>query len=392
MTAMSLKWKGLTLKLMGMRLVWREIALTMEAMTFRMIVTKHLRLKIIMKATGTIQLQLLLKMAYLSQGKNYPPPAMGIEFESYDDAYNYYNCYAKELGFAIKVKSSWRKCNSKEKRRAVICCNCEGFKTIKEANSCRKETRTSCIAMIRLRLVESNRWRMDEVKLEHNHLFNHERAQNCESHKKMDAMAERNVEPAVDVEVQRIKLYRTPVVNPVGCGSSHSPEGEISEKVDRSRAACGYFGDVIAVDSTCLSNNYEVPPVHESGGDQKDVRNIEVMYDKVGKEIRCICGCFNFNGFLYRHSLCVLNYNDLEEIPFQYILSRWRKDFKRLYIRDLGSNNVDIINPVQLFDHLYRHSMQVVEERMLSQDHYMVAWQAFKESLNKVRLVTDKHV
>ncbi|XP_022714799.1 protein FAR1-RELATED SEQUENCE 8-like [Durio zibethinus] len=633
----------------------------------------------------------------ISQGKDYPPPVVGMEFESYDDAYNYYNCYAKELGFAIRVKSSWTKRNSKEKRGAVLCCNCEGFKTIKEANSRRKETRTGCLAMIRLRLVESNRWRVDEVKLEHNHLFDHERAQNCKSHKKMDTVAKRKVEPTVDVEVQTIKLYRTPVVDPVGYGSSNSLEAESSQNVDRSkrlklkkgdyqiicnyfsriqltnpnfvylmdvndegylrnvfwiesrsRAAYGYFGDVVAVDTTCLSNKYEIslvafvgvnhhgqsillgcgllvddtfetyvwlfrawltcmsgrPPqtiitdqcramqgaisevfprahhrlhlshvmrsilenlgelqesgvfqmilnrtvynslkvdefemgwddmirrfgiadqawlrtlyeererwapvylkdtffagmctfqngesmssyfdgyvhkqttlkeffemyelilqkkhkkealddlesrdsspmlktrcyyelqlsklytneifrrfqdevvlmpscfgvtqVHASGpvatylikehegeGDQRDIRTFEVMYDKAGMEIRCICGCFNFNGYLCRHGLCILNYNGLDEIPFHYILSRWRKDFKRLYIPDLGSNNVDVSNPVQWFDHLYRRSMQVVEEGMISQDHYMVAWQAFKESLNKVRLVADKHV
>ncbi|KAG4183077.1 hypothetical protein ERO13_A09G085600v2 [Gossypium hirsutum] len=632
----------------------------------------------------------------ISQGKNYPPPVVGMEFESYDDAYNYYNCYAKELGFAIRVKSSWTKRNSKEKRGAVLCCNCEGFKTIKEANSRRKETRTGCLAMIRLRLVESNRWRVDEVKLEHNHLFDHERAQNCKSHKKMDAVAKRKVEPTVDVEVRTIKLYRTSTADPVGYGNLNSLEGEISETVDRSkrlklnkgdsqiiydffshiqltspnfvylidlndegclrnvfwmdsrsRAAYGYFGDVVAVDTTCLSNKYEIPLVafvgvnhhgqsillgcglladdtfesyvwlfrawltcmsgrspqtiitnhcramqsaisevfprahhrlhlshvmrslfenlgelqesgvfqmilnrtvyetvkvdefemgwddmirrfgladhawlctlyeererwapvyqkdtffagmctfengecrssffdsfvhkqtslkeffgkyellvqeerkieaindlesrdsspllktrcfyelqlsklytneifrrfqdevvmmpcfsitqvhangpvitymikeHEAEGDRSNIKNFEVMHDKAGTEIRCICSCFNFNGYLCRHCLCVLHYNSVEEIPFQYILSRWRKDFKRLYIPELGSNNIDISNPVQWFDHLHRRAMQVVEEGMISRDHYTVAWQAFKESLNKVRLVADKHV
>ncbi|KAK9280813.1 hypothetical protein L1049_003702 [Liquidambar formosana] len=633
----------------------------------------------------------------LSQGKDYPPPVVGMEFESYDDAYNYYNCYAKELGFAIRVKSSWTKRNSKEKRGAVLCCNCEGFKTIKEANSRRKETRTGCLAMIRLRLVESNRWRVDEVKLEHNHLFDPERAQNSKSHKKMDAGAKRKVEPTLDVEVRTIKLYRTPVVDSTGYGSSNSNEREINNHVDqskrlklkkgyaqviynyfcraqltnpnffylmdlndeghlrnvfwidsRSRAAYGYFGDVVAFDTTCLSNKYEIPllafvgvnhhgrsvllgcglladeiletyiwlfrawltcmsgrppqtiitdqckalqsaiaevfprahhrlclshvmqsilenlgelqeseafqmvlngivydslkvdefetawedmiqrfgvrdcvwlqtlyedrerwaPVyakdfffagmstfqqgeamspffdgyvhrqtslkeffdmyelvlqkkhqkealddfesrdsiptlrtrcyyelqlskvytreifkkfqdevemmsscfsmaqvhangpivtymvkeHEAEGSLREVRNYEVTYDKAGVEIRCICSCFNFKGYLCRHALCILNYSGVEEIPYQYILSRWRKDLKRLYVPDLGSNNVDITNPVQWFEHLYRRAMQVVEEGMISQDHYMVAWQAFKESLNKVRLVADKHV
>ncbi|CAL5375628.1 unnamed protein product [Camellia sinensis] len=229
-----------------------------------------------------------------------------LEFESYDDAYNYYNCNAKELGFAIRVKSSWTKRNSKEKCGAVLCCNCEGFKTIKEASTRRKETRTGCLAMIRLRLVEPNRWKVDEVKLEHNHLFNPERAQNTKSHKKMDAGAKRKLEPSIDVEVRTIRLY--PVVDTAGYGSSS--EREVSNHVDESehlklkkgdaqvihnyfchmqltnpnffyvmdindeghlrhvfwieprpRAAYGYFGDVVALDTTCLSSEYEVPLV-----------------------------------------------------------------------------------------------------------------------------------
>ncbi|PHT79505.1 hypothetical protein T459_17557 [Capsicum annuum] len=114
--------------------------------------------------------------------------------------------------FAIRLKSSWTKRSSKEKCGAVLCCNSEGFKTMKEANSRIKEARTGCLAMIRLRLVESNRWKVDEVKLEHNHLFYPERVQNSESQKKMDAGVRRKLEPAVKVEVCTVKLYRTPAV------------------------------------------------------------------------------------------------------------------------------------------------------------------------------------
>lgn len=630
----------------------------------------------------------------VSDGKEYPPPVVGMEFDSYDDAYNYYNCFAKELGFAIRVKSSWTKRNSKEKRGAVLCCNCEGFKTIKEASSRRKETRTGCLAMIRLRLVESNRWRVDEVKLEHNHEFDPVRAKNSKSHKKMDG-AKHKVETNLDVEVQTIKLYRTPVAELFGHGSPIFEERKslpggtqflklkkgdaqvIHEYLCRSqladpyflylmdfnddgqlrnvfwidakaRAAYSYFSDVIAFDTFCLSNNYDIPlfaflgvnhhgefillgcgliaeettetyiwlfrawltcmsgrppqtiisgqckimqnaiaevfpranhrfflshvmrsmldnvgPLHdldtlitllekivydslrveefemawegmiqqfglrghewlqafydarerwapvymkdtflagisgyqrgdsvnsffdgyvhqrtslqeffnmyqlvleknrqkealddsesrhmnpslrtrcyyelqistlytksifikfqeevasmsscvsitqvhvngpnttyhvkerEGEGNLADLRNFEVTYDKAGPEVRCICGCFNFNGYLCRHALCALNYNRVEEIPLHYILSRWRKDFKRLYVPEFWSNNVDVLNPIQRFDHLYRRALQVVNEGIASEDHFTVAWQAFKESLNKVRLVGEKHV
>lgn len=627
--------------------------------------------------------------------KYYHPPIVGMEFESYDDAYNYYNCYAKELGFAIRVKSSWTKRNSKEKRGAVLCCNCEGFKTFKEAACRRKETRTGCLAMIRLRLVETNRWRIDEVKLEHNHLFDPERVQNSKSHKKMEVGSKRDLEPTVDVEVRTIKLYRTSVVdsasswNLTSRGTENdkliqscclklkagdlqaihnyfcqkqltSPnffyimdlndEGQLRNVFwidSRARAAYSYFGDVVAVDTTCLSNKYEIPlvgfiginhhgqfillgcafiaqetvetyvwlfrtwltcmlgrppqtiitdrfkaiqsaisevfprahhryclplvmqsiifnlgqlqefeafesilngtvysslktdefetswdnmlerfgirdhewlqiwyedrekwapvyqkdtflaglfavqsgesfspffaghvhertsvqefldlydvimqkirlkealddlescksnpllrtrcyyelqlskfytkqifekfqvevemmsccgtinQVHTSGpvttyvvkecesGGIKELRSFEVMYDKAAVEVRCVCGGFYLYGYLCRHAMSVLNHNGVEEIPFSYILQRWRKDCKHLYVPDLGSNAIDISNPTQWYEHLHKRAMQVVEAGMVSQDHYMVAWQAFLESLNKVRLTEEKHV
>ncbi|XP_071733446.1 protein FAR1-RELATED SEQUENCE 8 [Rutidosis leptorrhynchoides] len=620
-----------------------------------------------------------------------PRPAVGMEFESYEDAYRYYNCYAKEIGFAIRVKSSWTKRNSKEKRGAVLCCNCEGFKTLKEASTRRKETRTGCLAMIRLRLVESNRWRVDEVKLDHNHSFDPEKLQNPKSRKRTESGTKRKSDSTLDVEVRTIKLYRTPVLDTVCYGSSNEQdldndhgkkkrlslvEGDAQVIQDyfcrvqltnpnffyvmdfaddgfvgnvfwidsRARASYGYFGDVVALDTTCVTNKYKVPLVvfvgvnhhgqtislgyglladesqqtyswllrtwltcmsgrppqtiittdqstplvsaiaeifprahhrfclslvvesllensgHSESGvfrtvlnsiiynsikvdefelawenmiqqfgitdnsslknlfedrerwapvylkdtffagmftfqpgesilpffhgyvhqqtslkeffemhdlvlqnkiqkeafddiDSKEstpklrtmcryesqvsklytkhlfslfqyevemmancynisqvntsasiitymvneqetegnsVRNFEVMYDKIGVEVRCICSCFNFKGYLCRHALSVLDHNGVDEIPSQYVLSRWRKDFKRLYIPEFGSDSVDITNQVQWFVHLHKRALQVVEEGMTSQERYMVAWQAFKESLNKVLLVADK--
>ncbi|GMH17647.1 hypothetical protein Nepgr_019488 [Nepenthes gracilis] len=630
----------------------------------------------------------------ISHDNCYPAPVVGMEFDSYDDAYNYYNSYAKELGFAIRVKSSWTKRNSKEKRGAVLCCNCEGFKTAKDASNRRKETRTGCLSMIRLRLVESNRWRVDEVKLEHNHLFDPERAQNSKSHKKIEAGAKRKLEPSIDVEVRTIKLYRMPAADAAaGSGSFNlkgkengnhvqathlklkdgdtqaihsffcrgqltapnflylmdlNDEGQLRNVFwidSRSRAAYSYFGDVVAVDTTCLSNKYEIPvlafvglnhhgqsillgcglladesietyiwifrawltcmlgrspqtivtgqsktmqsaiaevfsranhclylplvvqnilhnlghlqdyealhsvlnrtiygpskvdefeiawenmiqhfgikdhgwlqtlyedrerwapvylkemflagffgsqasePVipifdgfihektslkefldvydlvrekkrheeslldsesrvsipllrtrctyglqlsklytkqifdkfqvelekmssclsisdaHVNGttvtymirerdvGTITEFRNFEVIYDKPTLQVRCLCGCFYLNGYICRHALCVLDLNGVEEIPFHYILPRFRKDIKRVYVLDFGSNSVDTLNPVQWYDHLYRRAMLVVGEGMASQDRYMVAWQAFKEALNKVRLTSGK--
>ena len=113
--------------------------------------------------------------------------------------------------------------------------------------------------MIRLRLVDSNRWRVDEVKLDHNHSFDPERAQNSKSHKRMDSRAKRKVEPTLDVEVRTIKLYRMPVVDASGYGSSNSTEGGTSNISCSRRLKLKFSGKdkltPIAIDSKLNTTN-----------------------------------------------------------------------------------------------------------------------------------------
>ncbi|XP_022723784.1 protein FAR1-RELATED SEQUENCE 6-like [Durio zibethinus] len=366
----------------------------------------------------------------ISQGKDHPSPVVRTEFES--------------------VKSSWTKRNSKEKRGAVLC----------YGGWMKSNWNTITYSTMKGRKI-------------------------VKSYKKMEAVAKRKVEPTMDVEARTIKLYRTPVVDPLGYGSSNSLEGEISKNVDRSKclklkkgdsqiiynyfsriqltnpnfvylmdlndegylrnefwidsrsmAAYVYFGrplqtiitdqcramqGAISVvfpkahhrlhlshfmqsilenlgelqesDNAWLRTLYEerkrwvpvylkrytfcwnvhfpewesmssffdgylsklytneifrrfrdefvmmpscfsIKQVHANGpvityliaeregGDQRDIRNFEVMYDKAGSEIHCICSCLNFNGYPCRYGLCILNFNGLEEIPFQYIFLR----------------------------------------------------------------------
>lgn len=612
------------------------------------------------------------------------PPAVGMEFESYDDAYNYYNCYAKEVGFRVRVKNSWFKRNSKEKYGAVLCCSSQGFKRIKDVNRMRKETRTGCPAMVRMRLVDSKRWRILEATLEHNHVVG--------SYKKITSGSKRKENSST---TDTIKLYRALVIDS-GTNESSSlsqsrffPESLSNNQLNlrkgdsqamynyfcrmqltnpnffyltdltddgclrnvfwadaRCRAASGYFSDVIYFDNTYLTSKFEVPlvalvgvnhhgqsvlmgcgllagetvesytwffkswvtcmlrqspqtiitkrckilenvvgdvfpqslhrfslyhimkkvpeklgglqnydsirkalskAVYESlkvvefeaawgcmvqrfgvgdqewlrglyedrvkwvpvflkdtffagfsaarpgeslppffdkylhkqtplkefldkyelalqkkhkeesladigsrdsnpelktrcsfelqlsrvytgdlfkkfqfeveemyscfsttqlhidgsiviflvkervlgDGNRREVRDYEVLYNRGVSEVRCICSCFNFYGYLCRHALCVLNFNGVEEIPSKYILPRWRKDYKRFYIHDHGSSD-DSDNRVQWFDQLLGSGLQIVEEGVVSVDHYRVALQSFEESLNRVHLVNPR--
>ncbi|KAF7814388.1 protein FAR1-RELATED SEQUENCE 6-like [Senna tora] len=623
--------------------------------------------------------------------KEFVAPAVGMEFESYDDAYNYYICYAKEVGFRVRVKNSWFKRNSREKYGAVLCCSSQGFKRIKDVNHLRKETRTGCPAMIRMRLMDSQRWRVLEVTLEHNHLLG---AKLYRSMKKMGVGTKRKSLPSSDAEVRTIKLYRALVIDAGGNVNSNSSSTrefrtcfDFSNQLNlkkgdtqaiynylcrmqltnpnffylmdfndeghlrnvfwadaRSRAACGYFGDVIYFDSTYLSNKYEIPLVaivginhhgqsvllgcallagetlesyqwlfrtwvtcmsgilpqtiitdrckllqsaiaekfprsrhcfglslimkkvpeklgglhnydairkalnkgvyetlkviefeaawgfmiqrfgvcdHEwlrsiyedrvrwapvylkdtffagmsatspgetlspffdryvhkqtplkefldkyelalqkkykeestadidsrstspllktrcsfelqlsrlytreifkkfqyeveemyscfsttqlhvdgpiiiflvkerilSDGNRREIKDFEVLYNRTAGEVRCICSCYNFNGYLCRHALCVLNFNGVEEIPSKYILSRWKKDYKRLHVPDHNFGIVDETDRTQWFNQLFRSALQVVEEGAISLDHYNVALHAFQDSLKSAESV-----
>ncbi|XP_073299339.1 protein FAR1-RELATED SEQUENCE 6-like isoform X2 [Primulina huaijiensis] len=631
----------------------------------------------------------------LSHGANeFVTLAIGMEFDSYDDAYNYYNCYAREAGFSVRVKNSWFKRNSREKYGAVLCCSSQGFKRAKDVNRLRKETRTGCPAMMRMRLVDSKRWRILEVTLEHNHLLG---AKGYKCSKKMGSESKKNLLSKSDLEVQPVKLYQAVVIDAggdetsnfsqtVAKASSYRPNQLNLRKGDaqamynylcrlqltnsnffylmdlnddgrvrnviwvdaKSRAASSYFSDVIYFDNSCLSNKYEVPlvafvginnhgqsvllgcgllsgenkesytwlfkawisctsvnspetiisdrckilqsvvadvfpkslhrfslslimqkvpeklgglrnyddikksllkgvyetlkpfdfeaawrfmiqqfrimdnewlwslyedraqwatvylkdtffmgmaaarpcetmtaffdkyvhkqtPLKEfldkyelalqkkhkeevladmesrnsspklktrcsfelqlskvytrdifrrfqleveemyscfgttqlhvdgpitiflvkerimSEGNRREIRDYEVLYNVALSEVRCICSCFNFYGYLCRHALCVLNFNGVEEIPSKYILSRWKKDYKRLYMSpDQMSGGSHITEQVEQFTQLYRSALKVVEEGMISLDHYKAAMLAFEESLDKIYSVEEK--
>ncbi|CAA0816459.1 Protein FAR1-RELATED SEQUENCE 6 [Striga hermonthica] len=614
--------------------------------------------------------------------KEFDPPAAGMEFESYDDAYNYYSCYAREAGFSVRVKNSWFKRNSREKYGAVLCCSSQGFKRAKDVIRLRKETRTGCPAMMRMRLVGSKRWRILEVILDHNHVLG----------AKVHKPAKTKLISESDPEAQPAKLYRALVIDAASDGTlsfdqrqadttSGPPnclalkKGDIQAMYNylcrmqltnpnffylmdlnnegrlrnvfwadaRSRSANIYFGDAVFLDITCMSGKYEVPlvefvgtnhhcesvllgcgllaaetmqsyvwllkawlnctsgnapqtiitdrckvlqtavsqvlpkshhrfslshvvrkvpeklgglrnydtvrktflkgvyealkpidfetawgfmiqrfgiannewlqslyedrarwapvylkdtffmgmattrpgeslnpifdkclhkqtplkefldkyelalqrkhaeemtadtesrdsrpelrtrcpfelqvsklytramferfqveveemyscfhtmQVHVDGpvsiflvkervalqeGNRREVREFEVLHNRAAGEVRCICSCFNFYGYLCRHALCVLNFNGVEEIPAKYILSRWKKDYKQLYVSDRGSGgDCDSQGRAEWMGQLYRSALQVVEEGVISLDHYKVALRALEESLERV--------
>uniref|UniRef100_A0A9I9EF13 Protein FAR1-RELATED SEQUENCE n=1 Tax=Cucumis melo TaxID=3656 RepID=A0A9I9EF13_CUCME len=349
------------------------------------------------------------------EGENPLPPAVGMEFESYEDVYYFYSCYAKEQGFGVRVSNTWYR-KSKEKYRGKLSCSSAGFKKKSEANRPRPETRTGCPAMIKFRLMDTRRWRIIEVELDHNHLINPTSGKFYKSHKNLGVGTKRLLQ-LDSVEVQKVRLFQT--VYDQAIQSHHQLEVLADEDSKNSsfmlKSRCYFEAQLCKLYTNgilekfekevegmyCCFNtrklNAEAPLMTyivkehvEMEGSRRDAREFEVSYNESDMEVQCNCGLFNSKGYLCRHALSVLTQNGIEEIPAQYILPRWRKDVKRNYILDYSyTTSIDTNSQIHRYDHIYRSIVQVIEEGRKSKEKYSIAVQGIKDILSKLRLGND---
>ncbi|KAM7254184.1 hypothetical protein ACFE04_031866 [Oxalis oulophora] len=408
------------------------------------------------------------------QGENPLPPVVGMEFESYEDVYYFYNCYAKEQGFDVRVSYTCCRKN-KERYRGKLSCSSAGFKRKKETSRARPETRTGCPAMIKTSLMENKRWRIVEVQIDHNHFISKTNRKVCNSNIKVRSGTKRTMQPD---QGDNVRIFRTVIIDAEGDSSTvnvdevdsgntlpHSSQSNhvnVDAEEDSStpgefesawkdivqrygirddewvqtfyeeRKRClplealsdvesrnltfspksSYeiqlskiytnnilrrFGKEVESMYSCYSTQlttdgpvitYRVKEKTDLGNHhQTDTRDFEVLYNASEKEVVCVCGLFNLRGYLCRHALRVLHLNGIDEIPPQYILTRWRKDVKRKYVLNQSSGGIDVNNTLHRYEHLYRRIVQVVEEGTKSDDRCETALEGLEEILGKLGLV-----
>ncbi|XP_004293778.1 PREDICTED: protein FAR-RED IMPAIRED RESPONSE 1 isoform X1 [Fragaria vesca subsp. vesca] len=104
-----------------------------------------------------------------------------------------------------------------------------------------------------------------------------------------------------------------------------------------------------------------------------------VEWNELTSDISCLCHSFEFNGFLCRHVMIVLQISGVHNIPSQYILKRWTKDAKSRQTRGVGSSSFK--SRVQLYNDLCRRAFELGDEGSLSQESYNIAFVALEEAL-----------
>ncbi|XP_074564069.1 protein FAR1-RELATED SEQUENCE 6-like isoform X1 [Curcuma longa] len=125
---------------------------------------------------------------------------------------------------------------------------------------------------------------------------------------------------------------------------------------------------------------FEVRECSYTGSVERDHdKYYEVLYHVDEFQVQCICGFFQFTGILCRHALSVLNLQQVYEVPPQYVLIRWRKDFKLLNALERSSKDFYGNRPVEQYDSLSLCCLQLVEAGMVSDEKYQLALKLIKE-------------
>ncbi|TVU37935.1 hypothetical protein EJB05_11280, partial [Eragrostis curvula] len=98
-------------------------------------------------------------------------PEVGMEFESEEKAYEFYNKYAGHVGFSVRKSTSHKSSENITKVRTFVCSR-EGYNRDKkslEAKKPRLDTRIGCPARLIIKVTPECKYRVTDFKADHNH-------------------------------------------------------------------------------------------------------------------------------------------------------------------------------------------------------------------------------
>uniref|UniRef100_A0A453EKR9 FAR1 domain-containing protein n=1 Tax=Aegilops tauschii subsp. strangulata TaxID=200361 RepID=A0A453EKR9_AEGTS len=98
-------------------------------------------------------------------------PKKGMSFDSEEEAYKFYNVYAKSKGFSVRWTHRKARADDTLSARYLVCSK-EGVKGKHSTHETRKErasTRTSCKARVQFHITPAGVWLIQKAVNEHNH-------------------------------------------------------------------------------------------------------------------------------------------------------------------------------------------------------------------------------
>ncbi|KAK9162259.1 hypothetical protein Syun_003161 [Stephania yunnanensis] len=127
-------------------------------------------------------------------------PYVGLQFGSQEEAYEFYNAYAKEKGFSIRKSRIERSRIDHSMISRLFVCTNQGLRSSKDKRyegkivRPRQETRLDCRAAMFIKK-RSGKWHVERFHKEHNHdLVDPAKAEKLRSHRKMTMMTKTMIE------------------------------------------------------------------------------------------------------------------------------------------------------------------------------------------------------
>ncbi|KAE9454828.1 hypothetical protein C3L33_13272, partial [Rhododendron williamsianum] len=301
-------------------------------------------------------------------------PRNGIEFESHESAYSFYQEYAKSMGFTTSIKNSRRSKKSKEFIDAKFACSRYGVTPESDGGSGRRPgvKKTDCKASMHVKKRKDGKWYIHEFIKEHNHELLPALAYHFRIHRNVKLAEKNNIDIVHAVSERTRKMY-----------------------VEMSRQSAGYQNPLLSLsDNKNLCNlkddvNSQFDKGRKESEDGTSVtftvddcekdENFMVTWNEAKSDVFCSCLLFEYRGFLCRHAMIVLQICGLSSIPSHYILKRWTKDAKTRQSMVEGTERVQ--TRVQRYNDLCKRAIELGEEGSLSEEGYNIAFRAVVEAL-----------
>ncbi|KHG16978.1 far-red impaired response 1 -like protein [Gossypium arboreum] len=276
-------------------------------------------------------------------------PHNGIEFESHEAAYSFYQEYAKSMGFTTSIKNSRRSKKSKEFIDAKFACSRYGVTPESDVGSSRRSSvkKTDCKASMHVKRRPDGKWIIHEFVKEHNHELLPALAYHFRIYRNVKLAEKNNIDILNAVSERTRKIFQVEVLGVVGCHPKRENENQ---------------GTIPFRVQDC----------------EKD-ENFMVIWNEEKSEVSCSCRLFEYRGFLCRHAMIVLQMCGRTSIPPRYILKRWTKDAKSGQSTTEGTDRVQ--TRVQRYNDLCKHAIELSEEGSLSEESYNIAFCVLVEAL-----------
>uniref|UniRef100_A0A2N9GAZ5 SWIM-type domain-containing protein n=1 Tax=Fagus sylvatica TaxID=28930 RepID=A0A2N9GAZ5_FAGSY len=206
-----------------------------------------------------------------------------IKFKSIADGDDFYNAYAKFVGFSVRKDDVKRDKNNTVISRRWVCAK-EGFRKIKHEETMDRKrdpkpmTRCGCMAAFRMKYDQkSNEWKVVEFASDHNHeLASVSDVQFLRSHRKVGESDKAQVQALRSVGVKTSQIMDHLVHQSGGYENVGFTRKDLYNSIDmdrmskishgdaedsQSRLDYAHFGDVLAFDTTYRTNAYKKPLV-----------------------------------------------------------------------------------------------------------------------------------